>query len=253
MSISVNPIHPVIAASGAAPDLLLQPGTVVDAEVLKILSDNLVRIAISSLSIDVLSEVPLSAGQTLQLAVSQTPDGIRLAVVEPGAASGAPPDPITPASGAPPVAAAVANLPPSAAAARNVLTPLEQVAVTAAPESAATQQDNLAPLFANLGAAAAWSGLPLKLQQAVLQVLAQRTSLDPGLTGNDLKNAFQKSGIFFEASLASGSVALTSGVPDLKAALIVLRQTLLSSLGITDGSAAAATIAQPPVSPAATG
>jgi hypothetical protein len=55
MSITVNPTVPVIAAQGAAPDLVLQPGTVVDAEVLKLLSDNLVRIAISSLSIDVLS------------------------------------------------------------------------------------------------------------------------------------------------------------------------------------------------------
>ena len=64
---------------------MLQPGTVINAQVLKILADNLVRIAIASLSIDVLSEVPLQAGQTLQLAVSQTPDGIRLAVVGQGA------------------------------------------------------------------------------------------------------------------------------------------------------------------------
>ena len=84
MPISVNPTIPVIAAQGAAPDLVLQPGTVVNAQVLKILSADLVRIAINSLSIDVLSEVPLQAGQTLQLAVSQTPDGIKLAVVGQG-------------------------------------------------------------------------------------------------------------------------------------------------------------------------
>ena len=83
MSISVNPILPVIAAQGAAPDLLLQPGSVVDAQVLKILSENLVRIAIAGVSVDVLSEIPLSAGQSLQLAVSQTPDGIRLTVAGP--------------------------------------------------------------------------------------------------------------------------------------------------------------------------
>ena len=95
MSISVNPILPVIAAQGAAPDLVLQPGSVVDAEVLKILSDNLVRIAIASLSIDVLSEIPLAAGQTLQLAVSQTQDGIRLAVVGQGDARRHPPIRVT--------------------------------------------------------------------------------------------------------------------------------------------------------------
>jgi hypothetical protein len=44
MPISINPILPAIAAQGAAPDLLLQPGTVIDAQVLKILADNLVRI-----------------------------------------------------------------------------------------------------------------------------------------------------------------------------------------------------------------
>ena len=48
MPISVNPTIPVIAAQGAAPDLVLQPGTVVNAQVLKILSADLVRIAINS-------------------------------------------------------------------------------------------------------------------------------------------------------------------------------------------------------------
>jgi len=32
MSISINPIFPVIAAQGASPDLVLQPGTVIDAD-----------------------------------------------------------------------------------------------------------------------------------------------------------------------------------------------------------------------------
>ena len=240
MSISVNPILPVIAAQGAAPDLVLQPGSVVDAEVLKILSDDLVRIAIASLSIDVLSEIPLAAGQALQLAVSQTPDGIRLAVVGQGAGSAASADTVTLPPNAPVDAAA--GPPLSAALPRNILTPLEQVAVAAAAESAATQQDSLAPLFANLGVVAGSNSLPPKLQQAVMQVLAQQTSLDQNLTGSDVRNAVQKSGLFLEASLASGSVSLASGMPDLKAALIVLRQALVSSLG-----AAAAT--QNPATP----
>src|SRR5450432_4079785 len=89
MPISVNPILPVLAAQSAAPDIVLQPGSVVDAQVLKILSDNLVQIAIAGLSIDVLSEVPLAAGQTLQLAVSQTPDSVRLTIVGPGSGAAA--------------------------------------------------------------------------------------------------------------------------------------------------------------------
>src|ERR1700737_313622 len=255
MSISVTPTIPVIAAQGGASDLVLQPGTDVDAEVLKLLADNLVRIVIAGLSIDVLSEIPLSAGQALQLAVSQTPDGIRLAVVGPGsgAAAGTSSDITGTSSGIPlapegPVNAA-ADPPVSAIPSRNELTPLEQVAVAAAAQSAATQQGRQAPLFANLGAVAASRGLPPKLQQAVMQVLAQQTSLDPGLTGSDVKKAVQKSGLFLEASLAAGAVSSASGIPDLKAALIVLRQTLLSSLGAGDSPAASATVAKQPVLP----
>src|SRR3981081_190310 len=82
-----------------------------------------------------------------------------------------------------------------------------------------------------------------------MQLLAQRTSLDQNLTGSKVKNAVQKSGLFLEASLASGSISSASGIPDLKAALIVLRQTLLSSLGAGDSPAASATVAKQPVLP----
>lgn len=243
MAISINPVLPVIAVQdvgATAPDLALQAGSVVNAQVLKILSADLVRIAISSLSIDVLSEIPLQEGQTLQLAVSQTPDGVRLAVVGQGADAAAlsndavtlSPDALVDAAGNPPTITA----PP-----RNVLTPLERTVVAAAAQSAATVQESLAPLFANLGAANSTGGLPPKLQAAIAQVLAQQTSLDQNLGGGDIKAAFQKSGIFLEASLASGSVATASGVPDLKAALIVLRQTLQTALGTT----ATATVTAP--------
>jgi hypothetical protein len=196
MPISVNPILPVIAGQGAARDVVLQPGTVVDAQVLKLLSENLVRIAISSLSIDVLSEVPLQVGQSVQLAVSQTPDGIRLAVVGPD--SGAPAVTLIETVTVTPDALAGAAAGPAvgAAAPRNQLTPVERLALSVVAQSAATQQDSLAPLFANLGAVAASNVLPLKLQQAVREVLAQRTTLDQHLTGNDIKHAVQKSGLF---------------------------------------------------------
>ena len=245
MSISVNPTIPVIAAPGVAPDLVLQPGAVIDAQVLKVLSNDLVRIAISNLAIDVLTEVPLVAGQALQLAVSQTPDGIRLAVVGQGssAAAGAPPstfqDTVTLASGA---VANAATPPESAAPSKIQLTPPERLAVATAAENAATQQGSLAPLFANLVVVAASNGVPPQLRQAVLQLLAQRTNLDQNLTGSDVQNAFQRSGILLEASLASGSPA--AGIPDLKAALIVLRQTLLSSLGSSGSSASPTTVVQ---------
>ncbi len=246
MSISVNPILSVVAAQApgaVARDLVLQPGTVIDAQVLQVLANNLVRIAIANLSLDVMSEVPLRAGQALQLAVSESEGGFRLAVVGQGAgAAGATADTVTLAPGA--RADAAANPPATSALPKSLLTPLEKLAVSTAAQAAATQQGSLAPLFANLGAAAASNGLPPKLQQAVAQLLAQRTSLDQNLTGGEVKNAFQKSGLFLEASLASGSPP--AGIPDLKAALIVLRQTLLSSLG---GAAAPTDAAASPLAP----
>src|SRR5450432_1043366 len=235
MPISITPTVPVISAQSAAPDLVLQPGTIVDAQVLQILANDLVRIAIENLSIDVLSEVPLQAGQTLQLAVSQTDNGVRLAVVGQGAGLAA--ESATLPSGARVDAAAMA---PATVSPVDALTPLERLAVSAATETAATQQGSLAPLFANLGVVARSDALPPALQQAVQQLLALRTSLDQNLTGSDVRNAFQNSGLFLEASLASGPVSPAAGIPDLKAALIVLRQTLVSSLGTTPAVASPA-------------
>src|ERR1700689_3310871 len=87
MVLTVNQNLPVIAAQAigsATSGVVLQPGAVIDAQVLKV-AENLVQIAIAGLSIDVMSEVALTPGQNLQLAVSQTPDGtVRLAVVGQG-------------------------------------------------------------------------------------------------------------------------------------------------------------------------
>ncbi|MFZ2158058.1 MAG: flagellar hook-length control protein FliK, partial [Bradyrhizobium sp.] len=234
MPLTVNPILSVVAAQGPARDLVLAPGTVVDAKVMQLLADNLVRIAIANMSIDVVSDVPLQAGQALRLAVSQNEGGIRLAVVGQGAGAAA--DTVTLTPGA--LVDAPANPATIGVSAKNVLTPLERLAVSTAAQTAATQQGSLAPLFADASSAASSHALPANLQAAVTQLLAQRTSLDQNLTGSEIKNAFQKSGLFLEASLASGSVVpATAGVPDLKAALIVLRQTLLSSLAAARGPA----------------
>jgi hypothetical protein len=246
MPISINPIFPVIAAQGAVPDVVLQPGTVIEAQVLKILANDLVRIAIAHLSIEVLSEIPLQVGQTLQLAVSQTPNGIKLAVVAQGGAvaeQGLPmpvttaaianavvPDAVTLTSDAP--GSAAAKPAADAAPLKTPLTPLQALAVSAAAQTAATGQASLAPLFANLGAASVSAALPAKLQQAVVQLLALRPNLDENLTGGALKAAFRNSGLFLESSLAaevaSPASSTLAGAPDLKAALIVLRQTLVS-------------------------
>lgn len=245
MAISINPIFPVIAAQGVTADIALQPGTVIDAQVQKVLANDLVRIAIANLSIDVLSEIPLQAGQNLQLAVSQTADGLRLSVVGPdgapaqtlAAGNAAPQDTVTLTSNATAVTSVKSD---TAVSSPPALTALEALAVSAAAQAAATRQGSLSPLFANLLAASGATGLPPAVQQAAASLFALRPNLDPDLTGGDIRTAFQRSGLFFEASMAAGAEAIpasaTGGFPDLKAALIVLRQTLSTWVGNTAGA-----------------
>lgn len=253
MSIAINPVFPVVAAQGVAAGVALQPGTVIDATVLKQLDANLVRIAIANLTIQVLSEVPLQPGQTLQLAVSQTPQGVRLQIVPgegdaPSSASAT----STGTAKADTVSVPKADVPVQSAAAGRVLTNLEALAVSAAVQTAAARQGSLSSLFANLGVAASSQTLPQTLQQAAAQLLAQRTPLSENLTGDALKTAFRNSGLFLEQNLASSQA---SNGPDLKAALIVFRQTVSSWLGNTPAPSAAPQpsnvppSAAPPLSP----
>ena len=198
------------------------------------LADNLVRIAIANLSMDVMSEVSLTPGQNLQLAVSQNDGTIRLAVVNGAGEASADQVTLTP------TAASLVDSPslaPSLNAARNPLTPTEQVAVTAASAEAVTKQGSQAPLFANLASVVTGSDLPAGLKQAVLDVLAQQTPLNTALDGGDIESAFQKSGLFLEASLAAGTTPPSGAVPDLKAALLVLRQTLAATSGTLETAA----------------
>jgi Flagellar hook-length control protein FliK len=264
MPIAINPsFSPVAAQAATAMPVVLQSGSVITAQVLQV-AGNAVQIAIAGQPINVLSQVPLQAGQTLQLAVSQTSDGIRLAVVNQqpaatpnqGVSQSAGPSPSQ--GNAPAISdtvtlapAAVASIAPqtspAAAAPTNQLTRQEALAVTVAAQNAATVQTSLAPLFANLGVAATLNNLPPPLQQAIAQVLSQQVNLDQSLTGSDIKQAFQSSGLFLEATLASGSVAPSTTTPDLKAALIVLRQVLttsLNSLAAQGSTAAPATTPQ---------
>jgi hypothetical protein len=269
MSIVITPhVSPVAAQGAAAAPVVLQPGSVISARVQQVLGNDTVRIAIGSQSLDVLTQIPLQAGQTLQLAVSQTADGtVRLAVVnaQDGASASQGPTGAANATAtsdtvtlAPDAAASIApQTTPAVVAPNNLLTPLEALAVSVAAQTAATQQTSLAPLFANLAVAAGLDGLPPPVQQAVAQVLAQQTSLDQNLTGADIKQAFQNSGLFLEASLASGSLSPSATTPDLKAALIVLRQVLVTALnGVTATPSAPATQSTPAptvtVSPGAT-
>jgi hypothetical protein len=249
MSILITPnIPPAATLDATTADIVLQPGSVITARVLQILGSDQVRIAIGGQAIDVLSQVPLQAGQTLQLQVSQAANGIGLAVVGQQGGAGQSQDLASAAATldavtlAPDAAGIAALAAPGTLPTNSQLTALETLVVSLAAQGAATQQTSLAPLFANLDVATGLAGLPPQVQQAVAQVLAQRTSLDQNLTGGDIRQAFQTSGLFLEASLAAGSALPSSAPPDLKAALIVLRQVLTTSLA---GATAAATTVAP--------
>jgi Flagellar hook-length control protein FliK len=242
MSITINPNLPVVAVQGASANVVLQPGTVIKAQVLQILGNDEAQISIGGQTVQVATQVPLQAGETLQLSVSQAADGtIQLAIVTPqvnavaaqaiaGLAAGATPSDVVTLAGA--LANIAAQATPATVVAQNQLSALEQIVVSSAAQTAATQQTSLAPLFANLSVAAGVTGLSPQVQQAVSQVLVQRINLSPSLSGDDIKQAFQSSGLFMEASLAAGSAA-GSATPDLKAALMVLRQVLTTALSST--------------------
>lgn len=239
MAIALNPIFPVVSAKPVAADLVLQPGAVIDARVLKVLENNFVRLAIANLSIDVLSEVPLQNGQALQLAVSQSPQGIKLAVVPPGSGGAASVSDVAD----PAIAQAAGTAKP--AASTPVLNDVQALAVSSAVQTAASRQTGLSQLFANLAAATGAQSLPPQVQQAVVQLFALQPDLSDNLTGAKIQAAFEASGLFREKTLAAtpANQSQPAALPDLKSALIVLRQTLSVAL-------ANATQAQAPAQPA---
>src|SRR3954452_1859629 len=90
MPVVINQNVSQAAAQAATPvPVVLQPGSVISARVLEVLHGNAVQISIGGQNIEVQSQVPLQAGQVLQLAVSQTSDGVRLAIVDQRAAAAA--------------------------------------------------------------------------------------------------------------------------------------------------------------------
>lgn len=232
MPVSVVSATPAISPTGAAaptPTLVLQPGTVISAQVLSVLDANLVRIAIANLTLDVQSLVPLQAGTTLSLAVSQAPQGgVKLTIVpaEAAAAQAATSGSAAAAGQATDTSAIARSAPPSTVVATATLSAPQAAAVTAASEAAAARQSGLSGLFADLGATVA--SLPEPLQQAATQLLISRPALTTALSGTDIQSAFQNSGLFLEAGLAGGPLlpGQAGGPPDLKAALLVFRQLL---------------------------
>lgn len=255
MPLAVNTTLPVVTVQGSGAPVALQPGAVVSARVLHVADSGQVQINIGGQALTVRSEVPLQPGQTLQLSVSQTADGVRLAVVPQQAATANPAqlaaamlsgdaalrEAALAAKGIN-LASLASQLPAPSVALSSALTLPETVVVSNTAQAAAARQGSLAQLFANLDAIDL-STLPPQLQAAVTQLKAQRPALTAALSAADLKQAFQASGLFMEATLASGTSAATVAT-DLKAALMQLRQALTSTLATAGNVGGATTNAQ---------
>jgi hypothetical protein len=266
----VNIVIPPPAVAGnsqsAAPPSL-QPGEILSALVLQLLDGGKVRIALANTILDVTTQVPLTPGTTVQLAVKGTSPDIVLSLVDPGRGQGggqasAPPhatasintrSPATTAVFAQPQGPLVPE-PLESPIAENGGTRVASAALAQAVRAAAVRQNGLAPLFADVDEAAAVISLPRPVQQAMAHLLSFRVPTAGPVSAAHLQQAFARSGLFLETHLAAPATATgqadtrpANGAPavsasafglgpngavdDLKAALSVLSQVLRAWVG----------------------
>jgi Flagellar hook-length control protein FliK len=223
----ISPTTVAFNTQPGAPTPTFQAGEVVNALVLQLLENGNVRLSIGNSLLDVQTLVPLVPGTTVRLAVKSTSDGIKLVILDNGAASAAANGAAAlPGRGAASTPGAInaagvggagvsdafpASAEPSGPAAPLVSpTPADPavpaVALAQAVRVAAMQQNGLAPLFADVAEAVAPGNaavLPQPVRDAADQLLALRPTLDGNLGGQDVKQAFIQSGLFLEARIAA--------------------------------------------------
>ena len=151
-----------------------------------------------------------------------------------------------------------------AAEARAAVTPDAQPetparAVAAAAGRAAARQAGLASLMADMAQAAAEPAVPPKVKAAIAQVMALSTRMDGQISGPEIRQALQRSGLFLEARLAAATpgaeaqrqptgtlTAPPKVVPtptpnsDMKAALLVFREVVRTWMDATPPTSAQA-------------
>ena len=239
-----------------------QAGQVVDAEVLAVMKDGVVRLALPTGAVDVRTEVALTPGAIVKLAVQSTPAGLNLVILpagpqQGGAARTVHGQTLPPATGSAFAATHADAAQPGAggvAAARAASPSLPEVAsppirpnlvveaLNEAIHGAAVRQGGMAPLFANIQALIGdrAGALPPDVREAAMRLLRQRVPLDDALKPADLKQALARSGLFLEAQLAGPGPAadgaapsavplpqLPAGLPDdIKTALLLFKSVL---------------------------
>jgi hypothetical protein len=257
----------------------MTPGQLIDALVLEFIDATTVRLAVADSVIEIKTDIPLVPGSHVRLAARGHGDNIHWVIVGAGNVPAAPrgqeavrTDARAPAHPAAPVTevtiggAAVATEGDVAATTQ----PRPDEAQTAqrpqpsapnpaaefanATRSAAARQSGLAPLFADLKTVVAARDVPLLVKQAAVQLLAAPVSLDKA-SGDMLKQAISRSGLFLEARLAGeGGAPPAIAAGDLKAALFSMKQALHGWLDALPPSLQAvaraeATVHAPPVAP----
>jgi hypothetical protein len=234
------------------PAQALPPGQLVQALVLELIESNVFRLQLPQAVVDVRSDVPLTPGSTIALAVKGAGANSRLVIyadAPQAAGQGAPPS--NPAARQPIGEAVIVARAPAAVTSRVAeslvphappLAPSRQpdaparvspeLALGEAVRSAASRQSGAAPLFADVEQVATLPTTPAPVRVAAADILSLRVPLDEKLTAADVKQAFARSGVLFEPRLAAArtatpaDAAILTPVPanDLKAALLVLRQ-----------------------------
>jgi hypothetical protein len=136
-------------------------------------------------------------------------------------------------------------------------TPARAVATTAG--RAAARQAGLAPLMADMAQAATEPAVPTQVKAAIAQVMALNTRMDGQISGPEIRQALQRSGLFLEARLATATPGGESQRPatgtltappkviptptpnsDMKAALLVFREVVKTWMDATPPTAAQA-------------
>jgi hypothetical protein len=244
------------------PAVALQPGQVVQALVLDLLQSGAFRLQLPQAVLDVRSDVPLTPGSTVTLAVKGSGSAVRFDILSEttggtpqrglltgpgvGPAQGRAADPqavrrpigeaiIIGRTNLPEAPAPISSAPPAAPAPNPATETAPARALAEAVRGAAARQGGLGPLFADATQAATVPALPAPVRDAVAQLLGFRVPLTPDLTAADIKQAFVRSGVLLEPQLAAAGRAPAEAAngpapftpaPDLKAALLVLRQAV---------------------------
>ena len=245
-----------------APGTPLPPGQVVQALVLALIESDVFRLQLPQAVVDVRSDVALTPGSTITLAVKSGGANAKLVIYSdapataPAGPGGAPSlagrHPIgeavivarAPAPSQAGVPAKITAEPamardaPSISPARPVEPPMRALtpeqAIGEAVRVAASRQSGLAPLFADVEQVVqAANALPAPVRAAANDLLALRVPLGAPITATDVKQAFVRSGVLFEPRLAARAAPAADAdtlapapASDLKAALLVFRQVL---------------------------